>query len=71
MSAEPVPSTTAPTPLTSTSGSTTIEERRVMHSARIPESLRRRVKLHAAGGDLTVGEITEAALSEYLERQKQ
>ncbi len=63
-------SATAPTPLPSASAAVAVEERRVMHSARIPETLRRRVKLHAAEADLTVEEITEAALREYLERNR-
>ncbi len=63
-------SATAPTPLPNASAAAVAEERRVMHSARIPETLRRRVKLHAAVTDLTVEEITEAALSEYLERNR-
>ncbi len=61
---------TAPTPLPSASAAAVAEERRVMHSARISETLRRRVKLHAVETDLTVEEITEAALSEYLERNR-
>ncbi len=64
-------SATVPTtPLPNASAAAVAEERRVMHSARIPESLRRRVKLYAAETDLTVEEITEAALSEYLERNR-
>ncbi len=62
-------SPTDPTPLPGASAAAVAEERRVMHSARIPEALRRRVKLHAAETDLTVEQITEAALSKYLDRQ--
>jgi len=47
------------------------EERKVMYSARIRESLRRQVKRHAADTDLTVEEITEAALTEYLTNHSQ
>ncbi len=61
--------TPSATPLPQAPTAAVAQERRVMHSARIPETLRRRVKLHAAETDLTVEEITEAALSEYLERQ--
>ncbi len=61
--------TPSATPLPQAPTAAVAQERRVMHSARIPETLRRRVKLHAAEADLTVEEITEAALSEYLERQ--
>lgn len=47
------------------------EDRKVMYSARIRESLRRQVKRHAADTDLTVEEITEAALTEYLKNRSQ
>lgn len=67
---EPEAATSVPTVLPGASAAAVVEERRVMHSARIPESLRRRVKLHAAETDLTVEDITEAALSEYLDRQR-
>jgi len=62
---------TAANPESEVVASTPPAERKVMYSARVRESLRRDVKLHSVEAGVTVEEITEAALQEYLDRHRQ
>ena len=39
-----------------------------MHSARIPAALKQRMKIHSATTNLSMQEITELALTEWLDR---
>ena len=50
-------------------GSQSPEDTRVPFSARVRESVRRRARVYAAGHDVNLQDLMDAALDEYLARR--